>query len=134
MVCQQLGLGYAQTAIQTHMFNGNQTDQKELLSGVRCLGNEKSLRNGLTISPTQNFAKILTILTIFFFKLEEFWYLLNHDGGFSICTKIFCEMVKPFLVSANMTQLIFVLETGIRKSLLLSASMFKLIWHQTFMP
>ena len=80
MVCQQLGLGYAQTAIQTHMFNGNQTDQKELLSGVRCLGNEKSLRNGLTISPTQNFAKISDVLTIFFFKLEEFWYLLNHDG------------------------------------------------------
>lgn len=41
VVCRELGLGYAQYAIQTDFFGGNQTSLA--LSGVQCQGGERSL-------------------------------------------------------------------------------------------
>ena len=41
VVCRELGLGFAQNAIQTDFFGGNQSTIA--LSGVQCYGSEKSL-------------------------------------------------------------------------------------------
>ena len=42
VVCKELGLGYAQSGTQTHLFNGNSTTE-ESLSGVSCKGTEDFL-------------------------------------------------------------------------------------------
>ncbi|XP_013780271.1 lysyl oxidase homolog 2-like [Limulus polyphemus] len=41
VICKQLGLGYAQEALQNSIFGGQQ--HKMILSGVKCTGNEKTL-------------------------------------------------------------------------------------------
>ena len=41
VVCRQLGLGYAQHAVQTDFFGGNRSELA--LSGVNCRGGESSL-------------------------------------------------------------------------------------------
>ena len=41
VVCRELGLGYAQNALQTDFFGGNRSSLA--LSGVRCHGSERSL-------------------------------------------------------------------------------------------
>lgn len=44
-MCKELGLGYAQSGLQTHIFNGNSTSEgkEEILSGVSCQGKENFL-------------------------------------------------------------------------------------------
>ena len=41
-MCKELGLGYAQSGLQTHIFNGNSTEN-EVLSGISCNGREDFL-------------------------------------------------------------------------------------------
>lgn len=45
VVCRELGLGYAQNAIQTDFFGGNRSALA--LSGVQCHGSERSLEECL---------------------------------------------------------------------------------------
>jgi len=45
VVCRELGLGYAQNAIQTDFFGGNRS--LLALSGVQCHGSERSLEDCL---------------------------------------------------------------------------------------
>ena len=65
VVCRELGLGYAQYAIQTDFFGGNRTSLA--LSGVQCHGGERSLlecfhdRYGEVSCPgkTENIASVV---------------------------------------------------------------------------
>ena len=41
VVCRELGMGYANDAVQTDFFGGNSSHM--ILSGVKCNGNEESL-------------------------------------------------------------------------------------------
>ena len=43
VVCKELGLGYAQSGTQTHVFNGNSSSNEETISGVACKGTENFL-------------------------------------------------------------------------------------------
>lgn len=58
VVCRQLGLGYAQSPVQSSFFGGEHTDM--VLSGVKCTGHEKNIadclhdRIGQIFCPGQN--------------------------------------------------------------------------------
>lgn len=41
VVCKELGLNFAHSGIQTHMFSGNKTEPRPLFSGVSCKGSEE---------------------------------------------------------------------------------------------